>query len=167
MELFEITVNSKYQDIVDDHGPFTAESVTIEILQPFGFSGGEEDFELFQETLSEFTGAATIAVTAAHLQEAVHHSRDTFPDVWRGNWALLVDSLRGVYCPQIVGQHLADSGVKTEGITAEDLQVLQDGPEHKDYWEVWEDVLDNCIIHAEGERFFLVHDEDVFLVPVE
>lgn len=162
MELFEINIRGKYQDTIDNNEAFTPETVTEEHIRPLGFSG---DIEMFQETLAEITGEVGATVNAAHLQEAVEQSREECPEMWRGNWAVLVDSHHGIYCPQIAAQSLAQA--RTEGVSREDLAALIEGPEHKDYWEIWEDVLNNCVILDEGERFTIVQDGDVFIVPEE
>jgi hypothetical protein len=80
------------------------------------------------------------------------------------NWMCIADGARGIYVPQF----FAEMGLKTEGVKAEDLAILAEGPDHEFYWEAWDDVLrDGVVILTDGQRCHLYQDGDLFLVPIE
>lgn len=84
---------------------------------------------------------------------------------------LLCDSHHGVYMPQIVMQneinneHWDFSGVSQQNI---DLLLKENSQEDEWYWEAWQDVENNTIIIDEdGTRYYIVCNEDYWLVPEE
>lgn len=58
---------------------------------------------------------------------------------------IYADSERGIYIPQ----HFAQSAAEEWSISDQDRQVLLSGPENEHYWEVWDEVLDNCRLMLE------------------
>jgi len=50
----------------------------------------------------------------------------------------LVDGHHGVYVPQVFANQCADGW----RVHAELLQILRDGPNHEEYWDAWQMVLD-------------------------
>lgn len=76
------------------------------------------------------------------------------------NWTLLFDSAYGVYIPQAACESLP-----LENVSLEDISICLAGPEHKDYWEVWEDILNNATITLPGGRYTLYQDNDLWAVP--
>ena len=73
---------------------------------------------------------------------------------------LLLDGHRGIFIPQAFGQ------IITADIQEEDRSVLQDGPDHEHYWDVWEDVLNTCTwTDADGVTWSLYQDNDLWAVP--
>lgn len=82
---------------------------------------------------------------------------------------LLIDSHHGRYIPQIFAQQFRSyaTSASSAEITDEDWNILLAGPYHEHYWDVWSDVLDNCIIKWDtGKEFSLVQNEDVWAIPV-
>lgn len=82
---------------------------------------------------------------------------------------LLISDHHGQYIPQIFAQQFRDrvTSASSKEITDEDWNILLDGPEQEFYWDVWTDVLDNCVIrNDEGREFTLIQDMDVWAIPV-
>lgn len=52
---------------------------------------------------------------------------------------VLVDSHHGVYVPQLFARCYAEEF----SLRAADIAVLEAGPDHPDYWEAWDSVLDS------------------------
>lgn len=75
---------------------------------------------------------------------------------------LFADSARGIYIPQ----HFAESAQrgKFTGIDAEQWSILESGPEHEYYWDVWSEVLDNAET-IDGQ--ILHQDGDLWIVPAQ
>lgn len=77
------------------------------------------------------------------------------------------DSSRGVYIPQ----HFAESVVRScvSGVDAEQWLILEFGPDHEFYWDVWCEVIDSArLTHpADGVTYGLWPDGDLWLVPVD
>lgn len=78
---------------------------------------------------------------------------------------LYADSARGVYIPQ----HFAES-IKREhvtGVTSEEWDILESGPDTEWYWDTWSSVEQNArITHPEtGIVYTLYQDGDLWLVP--
>jgi len=77
-------------------------------------------------------------------------------------WNLLVDSNRGVFVAQSFAANYLDTNLKED-----DKAILLAGPEHDDYWECWEDVLNYCeLTDQDGNKFTLHQDFDLWAVPV-
>lgn len=78
------------------------------------------------------------------------------------SWKLLINSATGIYMPQLFAQM-----AKGEQITPEQKGILLHGPEHDDYWEVWEEVVNTCKIVGEddGIAYTLHVEEDLWAVP--
>ena len=56
---------------------------------------------------------------------------------------LMVDSHHGIYIPQIFAETVRRD-LFGETISAEDWAILETGPDHENYWEVWDDVLNSA-----------------------
>lgn len=75
---------------------------------------------------------------------------------------VLIDGFHGVCVPQAFAEayNLHDWGISTE-----DINVLLAGPEHPDYWDVWDLVLYNASFTDEdGTVWTLYQDGDLFAV---
>jgi hypothetical protein len=86
------------------------------------------------------------------------------PDL--SNAVLFADSARGVFIPQ----HFAES-VKRDcvsGVSKDDWQILETGPEHEHYWGVWSDCEQNATVKDpdNGTQYRLFQDGDLWLVPI-
>ena len=73
---------------------------------------------------------------------------------------LLLDETRGIYIPQAFAQ------LYGELLNDDDKKILLDGPDNDDYWEVWEDVL-NEEYKIDGENGTLYQDGDLWFIPEE
>ena len=76
------------------------------------------------------------------------------------------DSAHGVYIPQ----HFAES-IKREcvrGVTREQWDILEQGPDHESYWCAWDEVLDFAIVTDFcGVEYCLYQDGDLWFVPTD
>jgi hypothetical protein len=91
-----------------------------------------------------------------------------------GRMQLLLDSNRGIYIPRDWAEEIYPlSPTKPPegafwgwlGILASDVAVLLAGPDHEDYWETWDDVLDNAVyVNPNGSRWVLFQDGDLWAV---
>jgi len=77
---------------------------------------------------------------------------------------LFADSNRGVFIPQFFAQSVKRDLVT--GIHLSEYLILDAGPDHAEYWEVWECVTNNCVVkHPDGTEYVLYQDGDLWLVP--
>ena len=77
---------------------------------------------------------------------------------------LFLDGARGQYIPQNFAEIVIRECV--EGVTDEDWECLEAGPEHEWYWEAWNNVLNRAILtNPSGERFTLYQDDDLWMIP--
>lgn len=73
------------------------------------------------------------------------------------NVELLCDSHHGVYIPQIMIHRLKDNGWSNIPINA--VEVLS-SPDNEDYWETWEEVLQNAEWHdSSTSQVFKLHQD--------
>lgn len=78
---------------------------------------------------------------------------------------LIIDGCRGIHIPWHFAQYYAPYW---RGITAEQLGILESGPDHGDYWDVWNQVLDSALLRiaSNGEEdWSLYHDGDLWAIP--
>lgn len=87
---------------------------------------------------------------------------------------LICDSHYGVYIPQIVTEEfINDERFDWSDVSEESVLNLQHGfallkhGHHDEYWESWEDVLDNLKIEIDGEPYHMIQNQDVWLIPDE
>ena len=73
----------------------------------------------------------------------------------------LLDGARGIYIPQAfvtcydpIAWH----------VSADDVAILEAGPDHEDYWEAWDDVLREAYYDDERGHWTLEQDGDLFAV---
>ena len=72
---------------------------------------------------------------------------------------LFADSARGIYIPQ----HFAESADRErfKYIEPEQWSILESGPDHENYWEVWDEVLSDAetdgggVLHQEGDLWIV------------
>jgi hypothetical protein len=74
---------------------------------------------------------------------------------------LFANSAYGVYIPQFFAESI-DRGMVT-GISEEEYSILLEGPEHEEYWDAWESVLDNARITIDGSIYYLYQDMDLWI----
>lgn len=77
----------------------------------------------------------------------------------------VIDGNKGIYVPQEFAKLYKYREMSSE--MRENFNVLLQGPDTPEYWEAWEDVLDNFhIIGKDGRRYTFFQDQDVFAVDV-
>lgn len=102
---------------------------------------------------------------------------DSFEDAWgficeSAERALLLDESRGIYIPSFFAKHylyLSDeskplSHWKCKGLEDSDIEALRSGPDHGDYWEIWDYVIGNSEFKSPKGIFVLDQDGDLFAV---
>lgn len=78
------------------------------------------------------------------------------------NIEYLIDGAHGIYVPQIFVKAYA---LYNWGITDADAEILLYGPDHADYRDTWDSVLQSARYTAEDGRVYSLHqDGDLFAV---
>lgn len=74
---------------------------------------------------------------------------------------ILFDSTRGIYIPQTFGEACSEIW---QGVDRDSWRILTKGPKNVNYWDVWEQVLNNAyyIEESTGRKFTLYQDGDLF-----
>lgn len=79
---------------------------------------------------------------------------------------LWLNDARGVYIPRDFATCFTDRAANVSGVSDEDWSILEAGPDHKLYWDTWDDVLNNAkVTDANGVKFTLHQDGDLWLIP--
>ena len=77
---------------------------------------------------------------------------------------LFLSDARGIYIPRDFA-----NGIKPEclsGASAEDIAILQSGPDSEFYWDAWDAVLNSArVTDADGVVYTPHQDGDLWLVP--
>ena len=77
---------------------------------------------------------------------------------------ILIDENRGIYIPQ----KFAEGFAGWRDIDEDALGILREGPDHPEYMEAWDDVLDTATwTDKRGIQFRLEQDGDLWVVPVD
>ena len=80
------------------------------------------------------------------------------------SWECYADSARGIYIPQFFAESIKRECVS--GVSEEDWNILESGPDHEQYWDAWTDVLDNAeLTDSSGVVWTLYQDGDLWLIP--
>ena len=92
-------------------------------------------------------------------------------EIQNGNWVnviegsfILIDCNKGVYIPKVFVQRWGN--VCISGITQKEIDILLDGPDNNEYWDCWDDVVDNIRFLFDGQLCSIFQDDDLFAVPV-
>lgn len=76
---------------------------------------------------------------------------------------VLLDESRGIYIPQMFIRREAHVW---QGVSDDNKAILASGPDHPEYQDAWDEVLQNAIhIDDEGITWRLEHDGDLWMVP--
>lgn len=79
---------------------------------------------------------------------------------------LFADSARGVYIPQFFAESVRRDLVT--GVDQEQWDILESGPDHELYWDVWCEVTDGATLHHPNlGECYLYQDGDLWIVPQE
>jgi hypothetical protein len=78
---------------------------------------------------------------------------------------LFADSARGQYIPQYFATEVKRELVT--GLEPDDWTILETGPDHELYWDVWIGVCDSAVVTNpdNGIKYTLHQDGDLWLVP--
>lgn len=80
------------------------------------------------------------------------------------NMFCIIDSNRGIYIPQQFARKWGDS--VQSGMDEEQKTILLAGPQHSQYWDVWEEIVNEVVFLFDGQKCSLYEDGDLFAVPV-
>lgn len=82
------------------------------------------------------------------------------------NAVLIASDRHGVFIPQYFAESIVRDMVT--GVSAQDWQELERGPEFEHYWDTWDRVLNNAIVTDDsGQSFYLWQDGDLWAVPTD
>lgn len=82
------------------------------------------------------------------------------------NAILLVSDHHGIFVPAIftckVSYHTLSH------VNYDDYAAIGYGPDHLEYWEAWESILNTAIVKSlvTGQEYYLWQDGDLWLIPV-
>jgi hypothetical protein len=79
-----------------------------------------------------------------------------------------LNSARGVYVPRDFATSFSDRAKHVQGVNDEEWAILEAGPDHEHYWDVWSDVEQGAVVlNNNGVRFTVWNNEgDCWLIPV-
>lgn len=75
---------------------------------------------------------------------------------------LLVDSHHGQYIPQVFAETVKRDLCK--GISQEQWDILESGPENELYWDVMTEIENTCEIVSEGDTYTLYYNGDLWAI---
>jgi hypothetical protein len=79
---------------------------------------------------------------------------------------LWLNDARGVYIPRDFAQSFGDRAKHVAGVSDENWTILDAGPDHEYYWDVWDEVLTNAVVTDDaGVKYTLHQDGDCWLIP--
>jgi len=80
--------------------------------------------------------------------------------------SLYCSDSHGVYIPRDFAESYNRS--MWQGIDKDDVDVLCAGPEHEQYWDAWDNVLDNAkVVGDDGHTYTLHQDGDLWVICYE
>jgi hypothetical protein len=78
---------------------------------------------------------------------------------------LWLSDARGIYIPRDWANSFSELAT-ISGIEDDTLAILRAGPDHEQYWEAWEEVLDRATVRDDkGNVFTVYQDGDCWLIP--
>lgn len=79
---------------------------------------------------------------------------------------ILLSDRRGIYIPLHFAEGFKIGEGGWQGIDAEDLETIQEGPETEYYWEAWDSILNKAFfVDQNGLRWTLFQDGDLWVIP--
>jgi hypothetical protein len=79
---------------------------------------------------------------------------------------LWLDDARGVYILRDFATSFQNRNESVSGVSDEDWEILEAGPDHECYWDTWSDVEQNAqVIDENGVKYRLYMNGDLWLVP--
>ena len=84
---------------------------------------------------------------------------------------MILDDNRGINIPmdfvnEFCTQDNIENGV-IKAIDQEQIQILKDGPENENYWDVWDEILQSCKIEFGNDVYTLHQDGCLFMISLE
>lgn len=77
---------------------------------------------------------------------------------------LFLSDAHGIYLPRDFASSIKRESVT--GVSAEEWQALEAGPDHEWYWDTWNSVCDHALItDADGTVYRVYQDGDCWLIP--
>jgi len=77
-----------------------------------------------------------------------------------------LNDARGVYIPQNFATSFEDRATRVAGVEPEEWAVLEAGPDHEEYWDVWNSVCADAIVTDDaGVKYRLHQDGDLWFIP--
>jgi hypothetical protein len=80
---------------------------------------------------------------------------------------LWVNDHHGIYVPQEFAKRFANRAQQVIGVTDEDWAILDAGPGHELYWDVWNEVEQNALVRDGGTTYRIYNNGDCWLVPAD
>lgn len=72
----------------------------------------------------------------------------------------------GIYIPRRFAREInRDCPECVTGVSPEEFAILEAGPENEQYWDCWNDVLNNAKVNDGNTTYSLYQDGDLWLVP--
>ena len=81
---------------------------------------------------------------------------------------LLVSDAQGIYIPKTFADVFGiPENFQNWDAIKEDIEFLQkeNSPEHIEYWDTWDELIDNAILQANGTTYYLYQNGDLWSVP--
>jgi len=133
-------------------------------LRRHGFEKSNEDYDVSNPLRNVPRG-----LRREGYEFVLRSTRSREYEVWtrkRADQGVLFNSASGIYIPQRFAREVDRYACEIPGMRPEDWDVLEYGPEHEQYWDVWQDVSDKCLltIGGTGKKYRLRQDGDVFYV---
>jgi len=81
---------------------------------------------------------------------------------------LWLSDTRGINIPRDFACSFINRDKDINGVDAEQWSILEAGPEHDQYWDVWHEVCERAIITDLDHNQYRIHQEgDCWLIPVD
>ena len=78
---------------------------------------------------------------------------------------LWLSDARGVYIPRDFAQSFVDRNKHVANVPEDAWAILED-PEHRDYYEAWDEVLRDAVVtDGDGNKYSVHQDGDCWLIP--
>jgi hypothetical protein len=90
-------------------------------------------------------------------------------EYFEANAILFADSSRGIYIPQHFAETLAADARVVYDENLDEWErikpILLEGPNHPEYWDVWETTIDYAKVHHGRTVYSMWQDDDLFILP--
>jgi len=103
-------------------------------------------------------------------KEQKQRIRELLEDEHEDDFNTLVTEFGEVLLPSHLGIYIPEQfsrACKNWELEQDDISILEEGPDHPVYWEVWDSVIDNARLTVDGITYALFQDGDLFAIPFE